>query len=156
MELFCASFESPIGIVEVTATASHIVTVDFVEEAQLQTKQPEVLQRAITQLREYFAGTRQVFDVPYQFNGTVFQQKVWYALTTVPYNKTASYKDIAIYIGNEKAVRAVGMTNGKNPISIIVPCHRIIGSNGKLTGYAGGVWRKEWLLHHEQQFGGAL
>lgn len=156
MELFCASFESPIGIVEVTATASHIVTVDFVEEAQLQTEQPEVLQRAITQLREYFAGTRQVFDVPYQFNGTVFQQKVWHALTTVPYNKTASYKDIAIYIGNEKAVRAVGMTNGKNPISIIVPCHRIIGSNGKLTGYAGGVWRKEWLLHHEQQFGGAL
>ena len=79
-----------------------------------------------------------------------FQKTVWEALTKIPYAKTGAYKDIAVSIGNEKAIRAVGSANGKNKLSIVIPCHRIIGSNGKLTGYAGGLWRKEWLLNHER------
>lgn len=153
MERFFASLNSPIGLVEVTSTATHIVSVYFVEQSHRETTKPQVLIEAIEQLQQYFNGQRTIFNVPYRLEGTVFQQSVWQALTTVPYGETASYKDIAIAINNEKAVRAVGMTNSKNPLSIIVPCHRIIGTNGKLTGYAGGVWRKEWLLHHEQNGG---
>ena len=111
----------------------------------------DVLLQCHEQLHEYFLGKRQQFTVSYKVAGTVFQHHVWQALTTVPYAATTSYKEIAKQIGNEKAVRAVGMANSKNPLSIIVPCHRIIGANGKLSGYAGGVSRKEWLLHHERR-----
>lgn len=146
----------PLGIIEIKGTEEGIFSVLFAKrEQELYTKQantPNVVLQCFEQLNEYFLGERLVFTVPFILEGTVFQKTVWQALTTVPYGKTASYKEIASFVGNEKAVRAVGTTNGKNLISIIVPCHRIIGANGKLTGYAGGLWRKEWLLAHEQKF----
>lgn len=144
--------------VEITGDEQGIFSVLFVDRKQVQfPKEPntvETLVKCQQQLEEYFQGTRFTFTIPYVFKGTTFQQEVWEALTTVPYGKTASYKQIAALVGNEKAVRAVGTTNSKNLVSIIVPCHRIIGSNGKLTGYAGGLWRKEWLLKHEQNYFG--
>lgn len=105
-----------------------------------------ILQQAVSEFDEYFAGKRQQFDVPTDAKGTVFQTQVWNMLKQIPFGETWSYQDLAIAIDNPKAVRAVGLANGKNPISIIVPCHRVIGKNGKLTGYAGGVDRKQKLL----------
>lgn len=101
------------------------------------------------QLREYFDGARKTFELPLHFHGTDFQQQVWRALLTIPYGETRSYLQIAQQIGNEKSVRAVGAANGKNPISIIAPCHRVIGSSGKLTGFAGGLEAKAFLLQLE-------
>jgi methylated-DNA-[protein]-cysteine S-methyltransferase len=106
------------------------------------------------QLSEYFAGTRTVFDLPTAATGTPFQRQVWQALCGIPHGQTASYRDMAHAIGNPKAVRAVGLANGRNPLSIVVPCHRVIGSDGSLTGYGGGVERKQWLLAHEARRGG--
>ena len=108
-----------------------------------------IFKKAETQLEEYFAGKRKEFELALAFDGTGFQKSVWNALFTIPFGETASYLQIADQIGNRDAVRAVGLTNGKNPISIICPCHRVIGSNGKLTGYGGGLENKEWLLRHE-------
>ena len=102
------------------------------------------------QLQEYFGGTRQVFDVPLAPQGTLFQMEVWRVLRTIPYGETQSYADIAEQIGRPKAVRAVGAANGRNPLSIFVPCHRVIGKNGSLTGYAGGLAQKSVLLEIEQ------
>jgi methylated-DNA-[protein]-cysteine S-methyltransferase len=101
------------------------------------------------QLSAYFAGTLTEFDLPLQMQGTPFQQSVWEALKTIPYGTTVSYGELAQQLGQPKASRAVGLANGRNPISIVVPCHRVIGGNGKLTGYGGGVERKQWLLNHE-------
>ncbi len=117
----------------------------------LGTEQPDHkhLLQAVKQLEEYFAGKRTTFDVAIAAEGTDFQKSVWKGLQKIPMGETWSYQDLAEHINNPKAVRAVGLANGKNPISIIVPCHRVIGKNGKLTGYAGGVERKEWLLKHE-------
>lgn len=154
--MYTLDYVSPLGIIEIKGTEEGIFSVLFAKrEQELYTKQantPNVVLQCFEQLNEYFLGERLVFTVPFILEGTVFQKTVWQALTTVPYGKTASYKEIASFVRNEKAVRAVGTTNGKNLISIIVPCHRIIGANGKLTGYAGGLWRKEWLLAHEQKF----
>lgn len=109
-----------------------------------------VLLKAASQLAEYFAGTRMVFDVPLDFEGTEFQKKVWAALLEIPYGETRSYLDIARQLGDTGATRAVGAANGKNPISIIAPCHRVVGSSGKLTGFAGGLTAKAYLLGLEQ------
>ncbi len=111
----------------------------------------ELTDKVFGQLIEYFNGTRKNFDFPYEMRGTEFQKRVWNALCDIPYGETRSYKEIAINIGNEKASRAVGMANNKNPISIAVPCHRVIGANGKLVGYAGGVSMKESLLEIERE-----
>ncbi|WP_211315187.1 methylated-DNA--[protein]-cysteine S-methyltransferase [Photobacterium lipolyticum] len=148
-------YQSPIGLLTIQANDHGLLGVWF----QTQTTQPDtlgkldsehpVLKQAVSEFQEYFAGTRQIFKVPLAATGTEFQQKVWQALTTIPFGTTWSYQDLANVIGNPKAVRAVGLANGKNPISIIVPCHRVIGKNGKLTGYAGGIERKERLLKHE-------
>ncbi len=105
---------------------------------------------AFGQLLAYFDGKRKTFDLPYQLNGSDFQKKVWSALLCIPYGETRSYKEIAIAIGNPKASRAVGMANNKNPLHILVPCHRVIGAGGKLVGYAGGLAMKEALLHMEK------
>lgn len=104
---------------------------------------------AISQLEEYFAGERRQFDLPLGASGTAFQEAVWAGLMTIPYGGSMSYSSLARQIGNPKAVRAVGMANGRNPVSIIVPCHRVIGQNGSLTGYGGGLKAKSWLLDHE-------
>ncbi len=111
-----------------------------------------VLEQCKQQLNEYFAGERKEFDVNISQEGTEFQQKVWSELYKIPHGKTVSYNYIAERVGGKNMMRAVGSANGKNQISIIVPCHRVIGSDGSLTGYAGGMWRKEWLLKHEDKY----
>jgi methylated-DNA-[protein]-cysteine S-methyltransferase len=149
-------YESPIGVLEIVGTNDAIISILFSDRDKsvniIKEETPMVLMDCFNQLDEYFKGERYQFTFPYIFEGTDFQKKVWKALTSIPYAETGTYKDIAISIENEKAVRAVGSANGKNKLSIVIPCHRIIGSNGKLTGYAGGLWRKEWLLQHERSF----
>jgi len=155
-KVYKLDYESPIGVVEIIGTHEAINSILFSEENKivnfLQPETPPVLAECYNQLDEYFKGERHEFTFPYQFEGTNFQKIVWNALIKIPYAETGSYKDIAVLIGNEKAIRAVGSANGKNKLSIVIPCHRIIGSNGNLTGYAGGLWRKEWLLQHERTF----
>ncbi|WP_059171650.1 methylated-DNA--[protein]-cysteine S-methyltransferase [Bacillus sp. FJAT-27445] len=155
-KLYKLDYESPIGIVEIIGTHEAITSILFSEECKkvngLQDETPLVLRECYNQLDEYFKGNSFEFTFPYQVEGTDFQRTVWEALKEIPYAKTWSYKDIAVSIGNEKAIRAVGSANGKNKLSIIIPCHRVIGTNGTLTGYAGGLWRKEWLLQHERSF----
>lgn len=147
-------FESPIGIVEITGTEQAILSILFNEKSEvsspISSNTPQVLKDCHQQLVEYFKGQRMEFTIPLESKGTEFQQKVWTALTDVPYAETASYGTIAKAVDSEKAVRAVGNANSKNKLSIIVPCHRVIGANGKLTGYAGTLSRKEWLLRHEK------
>ncbi|MDU5110533.1 MAG: methylated-DNA--[protein]-cysteine S-methyltransferase [Clostridium sp.] len=153
---FKLDYESPIGVIEIIGTKDAIISILFSEESTkknlIQLDTPKVLIKCYEELDEYFKGTRYDFTIPYEFQGTDFQKAVWNDLKNISYAETVSYKDIAISIGNEKAVRAVGSANGKNKLSIIIPCHRVIGSNSKLTGYAGGLWRKEWLLNHEKSF----
>ncbi len=147
-------YESPIGIVEIVGSAEGIRSIMFSAQDKIvhvkQVDTPQVLVDCMEQLHEYFQGERFSFAIPYNFEGTDFQKAVWHALTTIAYAETGTYKQIAIAIGKDKAVRAVGSANGKNQLSIVIPCHRIIGSNGTLTGYEGGLWRKEWLLQHEK------
>jgi methylated-DNA-[protein]-cysteine S-methyltransferase len=112
---------------------------------------PRATTPVLEQMVEYFKGARKTFDVSYQFPGTAFQQAVWRQIAKIPYGKTITYGDIAKKIGKPNSSRAVGMACGQNPFSIIVPCHRVVGSQGKLTGYGGGLWRKQWLLAFEQQ-----
>ena len=114
-------------------------------------ERPERFQAAMLQLQEYFKGQRRNFDLPTAPEGTPFQKKVWQALLQIPYGHTWSYGQLAAHIGQPKASRAVGLANGRNPLSIIVPCHRVIGANGQLTGYGGGIERKRWLLVHEAE-----
>ncbi len=113
---------------------------------------PEVLKDCVRQLNEYFEGTRQNFNLKLQPKGTDFQKKVWVALQDIPFGKTTSYLKLSQQLGDEKAIRAVANANGKNPLWIVVPCHRVIGSDGSLTGYAGGLHRKQWLLEHESPY----
>ena len=108
-----------------------------------------VLRETAKQLNEYFSGKRRKFELPLIFNGTEFQHRVWRALTEIPFGETRTYSQLARHIGNPAACRAVGLANGKNPIAVIVPCHRVIGADGSLTGFGGGLPRKEWLLGHE-------
>lgn len=149
-------YESPIGMVEIIGDHAAVNSILFTERSEkanlLTAETPAALVECYTQFDEYFKGERYEFTFSLQFEGTEFQKSVWEALREIPYAETASYKDIAVSIHNEKAIRAVGSANGKNKLSIVIPCHRIIGSNGKLTGYAGGLWRKEWLLQHEKSF----
>jgi methylated-DNA-[protein]-cysteine S-methyltransferase len=155
-EAVCPQFvyhRSPIGLVEIGGTREQVLSLYFVDERRPDT-QPDAqpcgeLEKALSQVSEYFDAKRREFDLNLALHGTAFQEQVWRQLLVVPYGSIATYQDIANAIGRPKAVRAVGAANGQNPISIIVPCHRIIGSNGKLTGYGGGLWRKEWLLRHE-------
>lgn len=148
-------YESPIGVIEITGTQDAITSILFSEEDKRKNdprpETPSVLIECYNQLDEYFQGTRYEFTIPYHLEGSIFQKKVWRALTEIPYAEVGSYKDIAVAVENEKAVRAVGSANGKNKLTIVIPCHRVIGANGKLTGYAGGLWRKEWLLGHEKK-----
>lgn len=153
--LYQVDYESPIGIIEIIGTQDAVCSILFSEADKpvhsLDSETPMVIADCYSQLDAYFKGSRQAFTFPCQLEGTAFQKSVWTALTAVPYAETVSYKDIAVTLENEKANRAVGSANGKNKLSIVIPCHRIIGSNGKLTGYAGGLWRKEWLLRHERK-----
>lgn len=152
-ELFSNCIETPIGFLQLLSDAESLQSISFIDTSfTSSTFQPVILQQTIFQLKEYFNGTRKTFDLKLAPEGTEFQQKVWKFVQIVNFGETASYLDIALKTGSEKNTRAVGMANGKNPIPIIIPCHRIIGSNGKLTGYAGGLERKRWLLSHELKF----
>lgn len=123
-----------------------------VPDGSAKQQETPLIASAKQQLAEYFQGRRKDFSLPLKPSGTPFQQKVWDALCTIPYGETRSYKEIALQIQNPKGSRAVGMANNRNPIMIIVPCHRVIGSNGALVGYAGGIGIKEWLLEHERHY----
>jgi methylated-DNA-[protein]-cysteine S-methyltransferase len=152
--MYKLDYPSPIGVVEIVGTNEGIFSILFTErDSPLNVRvaeTPKVLEDAYRELDEYFRGERQTFSFPCIVDGTPFQTSVWKTLQGIPFGGTASYKDIAVSMGNDKAIRAVGSANGKNKLSIVIPCHRIIGSNGKLTGYAGGLWRKDWLLQHER------
>lgn len=150
MTKYYDNFDTPLGKMEITANTEAVEAIHFVD--QLQAVNTNAITELVkSQMLAYFAGTLEQFDLPMAPQGTDFQKQVWQALTQVDYGKTCSYSDIANKIENPKAVRAVGSANGKNPLTIVVPCHRIIGSNGALTGYASGVDRKAWLLNHEAQ-----
>jgi methylated-DNA-[protein]-cysteine S-methyltransferase len=148
---FNAYYSSEIGLIEIKGTEEAILSVNFVDDKS--TGSPDVppcVKECVEQIDEYFNGKRKKFTIEIQLQGTDFQKKVWKQLMKIPYGETVSYKDIAVSIGNKKAVRAVGGANNKNKIAIIVPCHRVIGSDGDLVGFGGGLWRKEWLLRHEK------
>ncbi|WLR50794.1 methylated-DNA--[protein]-cysteine S-methyltransferase [Bacillus tianshenii] len=151
MKKYYAYQHSPIGLIEICTNESVLLSVDFVEKKQSSAANPPlILENAYQQLQEYFRAERKTFDLEVALDGTDFQKKVWNGLRDIPYGEVWSYKKLATNIGNEKAVRAVGNANSKNLISIIIPCHRVIGANGTLTGYAGGLDRKKWLLEHEK------
>ncbi|MEJ2554991.1 MAG: methylated-DNA--[protein]-cysteine S-methyltransferase [Anaerolineae bacterium] len=142
-------YASPIGLIEIGSTATAVASLSFVERRRSDFDSHPVLDEATRQIAEYFDGTRHAFDLPIDLQGTQFQREVWQQLLRVPFGQMVSYQAIANVIDRPRAARAVGAANGSNPISIIVPCHRVVGSDGSLTGYGGGLWRKEWLLRHE-------
>lgn len=152
IKVYKTYYSSPIGTVQIKGSLEGIISLYFIEQNIEHSDIPECLKECVKQLDEYFKGIRKEFTVKLIIEGTEFRKKVWGKLLDIPYGETCSYIDIASAIGNRKAVRAVGGANHNNEISIIIPCHRVIGSNGSLTGYGGGLWRKEWLLKHEQEF----
>ena len=150
MSSFYKTIESPIGLLKLCSDEQSLLSVTFHGEVTEQIVEfPEILIEAQKQLEEYFSGVRQIFDLRLNPQGTDFQRRVWDQVAFVKYGTTQSYVEIARNLGSEKFSRAVGMANGRNPLPILIPCHRIIGNNGKLTGYAGGLDRKKWLLIHE-------
>ncbi|CAI2765911.1 methylated-DNA--[protein]-cysteine S-methyltransferase [Flavobacterium collinsii] len=146
-----AYINSPLGITKIVGDDDGIavISVSDVGTNEVSPTIPDVLQAAVLQLQEYFEGKRTDFDLKLNPKGTDFQQKVWKSLLEIPFGKTVSYMDQTKKLGDVKAIRAVASANGKNPLWIVVPCHRVIGTNGSLTGYAGGLSRKKWLLEHE-------
>jgi len=155
-KVFRAYYLSPIGTVEITATEEAIVSVLFTEEpAQPNAPNlPTCLTDCLQQLNQYFAGERKTFELPVASAGTNFQEQVWHQLEKINFGQTLSYYDLSVQLGNLGAIRAVGSANGKNKLLLIRPCHRVIGANGQLVGYAGGLWRKKWLLAHERKING--
>lgn len=150
MKHFTTYCDSPVGILKIICSDEHVTAVLFCNEEMGQENDSHpLLQKCIDQLNEYFSGKRKTFDLPLNQEGTQFQQQVWQLLLQIPFGKTISYHQLATQYGDLKAIRAVASANGKNNLAIIVPCHRVIGSNQSLTGYAGGLWRKKWLLEHE-------
>ena len=143
--------ETPVGVLKIAGDEDAIKLVTFTEEGIRSTdgKVPNVVRTAKLQLKEYFEGKRKTFDVRIDPDGTVFQKLIWEKLLEIPFGKTSTYAKQALVLGDKKKIRAVGAANGKNPIAIIIPCHRIIGTDGSLTGYAGGLERKKWMLKHE-------
>ena len=152
-ETYTAYYHSPIGLLKIAGTHDYISEVTFhdtTHKNHIHNKDlPPLVIQCIEQLIQYFNGERRVFELPASQEGTSFQQEVWSELMAIPYGKTISYIQLAIKTGDPKATRAVANANGRNNIAIIVPCHRVIGANRELTGYAGGLWRKKWLLEHE-------
>ena len=152
-ELHFTYYESPIGLLKIGGTDQYIGELSFVDESdQMEHGEPgitEVMHQCTEELIEYFHGTRRNFTIPVHQEGTDFQKRVWNELLGIDYGKTISYMDLAKKMGDPKVIRAAASTNGKNKIVIIVPCHRVIGSDRSLTGYSGGMWRKKWLLQQE-------
>ncbi len=144
-----AYYRSPIGALKVVGSPDGIAEISFLDDAQPSAEIPACLIDCVRQLDEYFDGARKEFSVKLDLRGTEFRKRVWRALSKIPFGATTSYLNVANLLGDKKSIRAVGRANGQNPIVIIVPCHRVIGSDGSLTGYGGGLWRKAWLLNFE-------
>ena len=145
--------ESPIGTLFIEADESHLLSVLFALKEEHETcrlSPNSIVEKCKTQLQGYFEGQRTEFDLPLRLVGTPFQKQVWNVLLEIPFGETTTYGARAVRSGHPNAIRAVGAANGKNRIAIIVPCHRVVGANGKLTGYGGGIERKRWLLEHER------
>lgn len=154
-------YSSPVGAIEINIAGSLVYEILFIDSKEKQAEIPstgisaenkKILNQCIVQLDEYFCGKRKNFDLPLRQKGTEFQQRVWAELMQIPYGKTISYLQLAQRLGNVKIIRAAASANGRNQLSIVVPCHRVIGSDGRLTGYGGGLPRKKWLLDHENKF----
>ena len=144
-----AFLKSPLGITKIVGDANGISEISVSDEGEVSVSIPKELEPAVIQLQEYFVGKRNNFHLKLNPKGTEFQQRVWQELLNIPFGKTLSYLELSKKLGDVKAIRAVAAANGKNPLWIVVPCHRVIGTDGSLTGYAGGLWRKKWLLEHE-------
>ncbi|MBA3986619.1 MAG: methylated-DNA--[protein]-cysteine S-methyltransferase [Flavobacteriales bacterium] len=145
-----AILKTPLGFATIQGNENGIHSISILDASENLTEHiPINLQKCAFQLQEYFEGKRQSFDLPLAPQGTEFQKKVWQALLEIPFGKTKSYLELSRKLGDVNAIRAVASANGKNPLWIVIPCHRVIGSDGSLTGYAGGLWRKKWLLEHE-------
>ena len=153
-------YSSPVGTLRLSEDGMGITAVEWTDNRPTSSDALEpatpLLQETVRQLAEYFAGTRRTFDLPLSPQGTPFQLRTWQALREIPYGETRSYRQIAEAIGCPKGARAVGLANNRNPVSILTPCHRVIGSNGRLVGYAGGLKTKEWLLTLERTCSGKL
>ena len=155
MRIETTYLKTPLGTAKIVGNENGIQSVSVLDEdfsINLEVTNsdiPECLQDCVTQLDQYFKGKRNDFDLKLNPQGTIFQKRVWEELLNIPFNKTRTYLEQSKALGDVKAIRAVASANGKNPIWIIIPCHRVIGSDGSLTGYAGGIWRKKWLLAHE-------
>lgn len=148
-----AYINTPLGTARITGDQEGIATINILDSSEAASDTiHESLEEAWRQLMEYFEGERKSFDLKLNPIGTEFQKKVWGALGTIPYGKTISYHNLSRILGDVKAIRAVASANGKNPLWIVIPCHRVIGSDGSLTGYAGGLHRKKWLLEHESPY----
>ena len=151
MQTYIAWYRSEIGPFEVVGNQKGILMITFNKDPLATDRDlPDCMTECLRQLDEYFRGLRQKFSIPLLLEGTDFQKAVWRQLQKIPFGQTASYGDVARAIGSPKAFRAVGNANNKNPIPVIIPCHRVIGSDGKLVGFGGGIWRKDWLLEHER------
>ena len=142
--------QTPIGIASITGDNDGISEIKVLDDAvEISTEIPNEFEDVVSQINDYFDGKLTTFSIKFNPKGTVFQQRVWQELCKIPFGKTVSYLDIAKKLGDPKTIRAAATANGKNPLWIVVPCHRVIGTDGSLTGYAGGLWRKKWLLDHE-------
>jgi len=152
-ELYYTHYESPVGLLQIGGTDNYITELTFLDNKdQILHGEPgisDTIHQCTEQLIEYFAGRRKNFNIPVHQEGTDFQKRVWSELMEIPFGKTISYLDMAKRLGDPKCIRAAASSNGKNHIAIIVPCHRVIGSDKSLVGYGGGMWRKKWLLQHE-------
>lgn len=151
-ELFYGYYNSPIGYLEVVTSDTVLLKCNFIEREKTSSKNsPRIMNDALKQLESYFDGTLLEFSLNLELSGTDFQKEVWKKLQKIPFGRTITYKELADKVGKKKAIRAVGSANGRNPISIIIPCHRVIGSDGKLRGYGGGIEKKKWLLDFESK-----
>lgn len=151
-----AYYKSPIGFIELVEEDGALTAASFKDEQKNNaTASTPLFEKAMQQLDAYFEGKLQQFDLPLRPAGTAFQQTVWNQLKQIPFAETITYLHMAKRLGNVKAIRAAASANGKNPLAIIIPCHRVVGADGKLTGYAGGLHRKQWLLEHEAKFAGS-
>lgn len=147
--MLTAYIKTPLGIATIIGDENGVSEISASQEGEVSIIIPAVLQEAVLQLQDYFEKKRTSFDFKINPKGTDFQIKVWNALLEIPYGKTRTYLEQSKFLGDIKAIRAVASANGKNPLWIVIPCHRVIGTDGSLTGYAGGLWRKKWLLEHE-------
>lgn len=151
--VYTTYFPSPVGVLRIRSTEDYLSEVHFLNEAPVGSavQLNPLLQSCVSQLEEYFQGLRQTFDLPFKHTGSDFQLRVWEELSLIPFGRTISYMDLAKRLGDPKSIRAAASTNGKNQFPIVVPCHRVIGTNNDLVGFGGGLWRKRWLLDHEKK-----